>query len=201
MLEDAKNLVSKLTDPDTMTLPEMVSLVDPDMTVFAEKLENVEATNMRVRSKKAKAKLTEALLAKTSESAEKTKKLATMDSEKATALKAAKFPIAGMSFDDNGIIYKDIPFSQCSSAERLRVSTAMGMAMNPKLKAMFIRDASLLDSKNKAMIEKMAEENGFMVFMEVADDTGKLGIFIEDGEVKAVNGEPFTLVAEEAKDA
>ncbi len=195
--------VDTLIDPNTMELPGMESLglIDPDMTVFAEKIKNVEETNRLVRVKKKKAESQGNYATKKAESDAKTTELATMDKQKADALAAAKFPIEGLSFNESGILYKGIPFNQCSSAERLRVSTAMGMAMNPKFRAMFIRDASLLDSRNKAMIAKMADENGFVVFMEVADDTGKLGIFIEDGEVKAIDGEPFKLEAEEVAHA
>ncbi len=189
-LAEQQKINNNLQNPDTLEFPgpETLGLVDPDMTVFAEKIKNLEDANRLVRVKKKKAELKVQHFSSTVESEVYTDRLGSMDKEKADALKAAKFPIEGMSFNETGILYKGIPFSQCSSAERLRVSTAMGMAMNPKLKAMFIRDASLLDSKNKAMIEKLAEENGFVVFMEVADDTGKLGIFIEDGMVTAIDG-------------
>ena len=176
--------------------PESLGLVDPDMTVFAKRISDVEETNRLVRIKKKHQEILTNLSAKKLDADGKTATLLTMDKKKSDALTAAKFPIDGLSFTDTGIIYDGIPFGQCSSAEKLRVSTAMGMAMNPKLKAMFIRDASLLDRGNKSMIEHMAQENGFMVFMEIMDESGKLGIVIEDGEVKSIDGQPFKLEAD-----
>ena len=34
------------------------------------------------------------------------------------------------------------------------------------------------------MLHQMAEEHDFQVFLEIVDSTGKVGVYIEDGEVK-----------------
>jgi hypothetical protein len=113
-----------------------------------------------------------------------TAEIEALDKRKGDALLSAKFPIDGLSFDNNGVTFKGIPFSQCSSAERLRTSIAMAMAMNPKLRVIRITDGSLIDSKNMAIIEEMVKEKDFQCWIERVDETGKIGIYIEDGEVK-----------------
>jgi hypothetical protein len=105
-----------------------------------------------------------------------TARLEQLDSERTKALAAAQMPVEGLSFNDDGVTYNDIPFSQCSSEERLRVSIAINMALNPKLRVMFIRDGSLLDTKHRAEIQKMAADNQYQLWLEVADDTGKVGL-------------------------
>jgi hypothetical protein len=35
----------------------------------------------------------------------------------------------------------------------------------------------------------MAEANDFQIWLETVDTTGKVGIYLEDGEVKAINEE------------
>lgn len=194
MLKDAKHIMNALTieasslaDPEVMDLPgsEFLGLVDPDLTVFPAKLGKLEETNRMVRIKKKRAEIVTALDTKVKASAEKTLALEQMDNKKAEALKAAKMPIDGLTFDDEGIRYKSIPFNQCSSEEKLRVSLAMAIAMNPKLRLMFIRDGSLLDKKNRAVIESMAKEHDFLVLMEVVDEKGGPAVLvIEDGMVK-----------------
>ena len=62
------------------------------------------------------------------------------------------------------------------------------MAMNPKLRVIIIVDGSLLDSENFKVIENMANDNDFQVWIEKVDDTGKIGIYIEDGEIKVLEG-------------
>jgi hypothetical protein len=58
-----------------------------------------------------------------------------------------------------------VPFAQASSAEQLRVSVGMGLAINPIFRVILIKDGSLLDEDSRAMIAEMAAEHdvGFRV--------------------------------------
>ena len=57
------------------------------------------------------------------------------------------------------------------------------MSGNPELRIAEIRDGSLLDDKTLAMIEEMAKEEDFQVWVEKVGDSG-VGVIIEEGEVK-----------------
>ena len=164
---------------------EVTALVDPNLDSFQTKLNNVETTNKAVRNAKAYKEAKAKYEAKKAESDKLTADIGKVDTEKEAMLKAAKFPIDGLGFDETGVIFKAIPFKQCSSAERLRVSLAMAMALNPKLRVIRIADGSLLDSVNMKLIEEMAKEQDFQVWVEVVDESGKLGVYIEDGEIVA----------------
>lgn len=113
--------------------------------------------------------------------------LVSIDEKKATKLSEAKMPIDGLSWTEESVLYNSIPFEQISAAEQLRVSMAIAMATNPKLKVILIRDGSLLDSDNLAVIDEMAKDNDWQVWVERVDDSGKIGIYIEEGEVKSIN--------------
>lgn len=108
-----------------------------------------------------------------------------MDAAKAAALKAAKMPIEGLSFTDEGVTYQGIPFEQCSGAERLRVSMAVAMAQNPKLRVLRITDGSLLDADNLRLVGEMAAEHDFQVWVERVGDGDGIGVVIEDGMVRS----------------
>ena len=71
------------------------------------------------------------------------------------------------------------------SCERLKVSVAMGLAMNPELKILLIRDGSLLDAKSKATIAAMAAEAGGQLWVECVSKDAECQIIIEDGMVMA----------------
>lgn len=163
---------------------EVEKLIDPDLSVYKQKLEDVELKNQDIRE----AIKYEALKGKwvdmKSESVKITEKIDAIDKEKEDALKQAKFPIDGLGFDENGVTFGGIPFKQCSASARLKVSLAMAMAINPKLRVIRITDGSLLDADNMKIIEEMASEKDFQVWVEVVDSSGKLGVYIEDGEVK-----------------
>ncbi len=69
----------------------------------------------------------------------------------------------------------------------MRVSAAIAMAGNPKLRVIRIQDGSLLDEDGLKIISDMAAEKDYQVWLEAVDSTGKVGIYMEDGEVAAVN--------------
>lgn len=103
--------------------------------------------------------------------------------EKAAAIERAVMPIAGLSFGDGQVLYQGVPFSQASSAEQLRVSCAIAMAGNPKLRVLRVKEGSLLDTNGLEMIRNMAASSDYQVWIEQVDTTGKVGIVMEDGAV------------------
>ncbi len=42
----------------------------------------------------------------------------------------------------------------------------------------------MIDSKNMAILEEMAKENDYQFWIERVDESGTVGIYIEDGEIK-----------------
>lgn len=90
----------------------------------------------------------------------------------------------GLTFDENGVLLNKIPFDQASSAEQLKVSLAMGIAMNPKLRVLLIRDGSLLDEDNLKMIAELAAKNDCQIWLERVGSGDEVSIIIEDGSIK-----------------
>lgn len=156
---------------------------DPDTEAIRDRLANVETTNRAVRARAERERLAEMLTARRYHHDHQTQSLANLDEQKRAGIAAAKFPIDGLGFDDDGVTYNGVPFRQCSAAERLRVSVAMAMALNPKIRVIRIADGSLLDSENLALIEEMAGEQDFQIWLERVDESGDVGITIEDGRV------------------
>ena len=167
--------------------PQVDSLIDPDLTVFKDQLQNAEQINSNVRSMQQRNQIIAELNAEKENSEELTAKINEIDELKEHTLQEANMPIDGLSFDSEGVNYNGSVFEQCSSAEKLKVSLAIAMAMNPKLRVIRIMDGSLLDSSNMVIIEEMAKDNDFQVWIELVDESGKLGVYIEDGSVAEVN--------------
>jgi hypothetical protein len=108
-----------------------------------------------------------------------------LDAKRDASLAAAKFPVDGLGFTDDGVTFKGVPFGQASSAEQITVSLAMAMALNPKLRVIRILDGSLLDPDSMQTIAAMAGENDYQVWVERVSDTSGVGVVIEDGEVQS----------------
>lgn len=129
---------------------------------------NVQAETYEAESKR----LTEAMDARTA--------------AKHKAITEAKMPIDGLGLGSSSVTYNGLPLDQASSAEQIRISMAIAMAMNPKLRVICIREGSLLDDDGLTVIADMAKAGDFQVWLEKVDTTGNVGIVLEDGHVKGV---------------
>jgi DNA repair ATPase RecN len=112
------------------------------------------------------------------------------EAKQTKAIEEAKFPIPGLAFGNEEVIFEGIPFSQVSNADQIRASVAIGMADNPELRVMRIKDGSLLDDASMKIISEMSMNQDFQLFCEIVDTSGDVGVYLEEGEVKTVNDEP-----------
>jgi ABC-type dipeptide/oligopeptide/nickel transport system ATPase subunit len=106
-----------------------------------------------------------------------------IDLEKDNRMKAAVFPIEGLGLTDEYITFAGKPFSQLSTGEQIRVSTAVAMALNPTLKVILVREGSLLDKKGLAEIVALAKDKDYQLWVERVADDKQVGIYLEDGEI------------------
>lgn len=181
--QDEINALSKKHEEET------AELKDEDLTEINAKIANADKQNRDATAWEAKQKVSTSLNEKKAKSEAMTATLEKIKEYKENLIAEAKFPIPGMGFNSDGVTIDKIPFDQCSAAQKLKVSVAVAMALNPKLRVIRIDDGSLLGPANMKIIEDMAKENDYQIWMEVVDVSGKVGIFIEDGEVKNVEAQ------------
>lgn len=104
--------------------------------------------------------------------------------DRAAAIAKAKLPVDGLGFGEGIVLFNGLPLEQASDAEQLRVSVAIAMAGNPKLRVIRVRDGSLLDENGMKLLAELADANDMQVWIERVDTTGKVGFVIEDGRVR-----------------
>jgi DNA repair exonuclease SbcCD ATPase subunit len=155
-----------------------------NVSQIKNKIARAEEINEQIRAKKRNEEADQKLQKVQKEYDEFTKEIEDLKNQKVEALNKATMPIKGLGIDDNGITYNNLPFSQLSSSEKLKVSMAIAMAFNPRLRVIRITDGSLLDNGNMEIIKGMAKDTDFQVWIEKVSDEGKIGFYIEDGEVK-----------------
>lgn len=187
VLDQIEQLKAQLTQIDnkhetaTQTLHELGES-KPTNELEAQ-LATIEETNAKIRANVnaiASRDLQNELRA---EYQEYTDKINVLDETKSHGLANAKMPVDGLGFDADGVTYNGQPFRQASSAEQLRVSLAMAIALNPKMRVIRITDGSLLDDDNLQLIREMADEHDAQVWLEIVGEGDGTGIVIEDGEV------------------
>lgn len=160
------------------------TLVDLDVNEIKKNISEAETVNAKIRSNRQLSELTIQHAGKLAKVAALNENIKRVDGSKADLLASAKFPVDGLAFDEHGVTYNGLPFDQASSAEQLRVSVAMGIAMNPKLKILLIRDGSLLDKANLSLIAQMAQDADSQVWLERVGEGKEVSVIIEDGTVK-----------------
>ena len=165
------------------------SFQPPNLVILQNQLTTIEETNRQVRQKQEVDRIRGKLQAVETQLSGIVEEIKDIDQDKKDALASAKFPVEGLSFDETGILLNGVPFAQASTAEQIRVSLAMGIALNPDLRVLLIRDGNALDSDSLLMVEQMAKESDMQIWMERVDESGQVGVIIEDGTVKAANGQ------------
>ena len=181
---DLYNVISQHETDLSELAVQVEALEDPDTDGLREQIRTAEETNTEVRNRREIVELADTLQEEQTKADALTDTIQAVNEEKREMLAGAEFPVPGLGFDDTGVTLNDVPFEQASGAEKLRVSVAIGAALNPRVKIMLVRDGSLLDDESMALLQAMAEETGSQVWIErVASDGEGCSVFIEDGSV------------------
>lgn len=146
-------------------------------------LESAEATNRKIRDNNTARDSQEYARELADLRDDLTRRIGGIDEAKADLLAHAEFPVPGLGFDDLGVTFDGIHFSQASSAQQIRVSLAMGMALNPKLRVLIIRDGSLLDEDSMAAIREQVAGKDFQLLVERVGSGDAGAVVLDEGEV------------------
>jgi predicted ABC-type transport system involved in lysophospholipase L1 biosynthesis ATPase subunit len=177
LTRDAEQIEQRIANAEP--LPDAV-----DVKELRAKIEQARVTNENVAKRERRTALTAEAVALEGESRELSLQMEAREKAKAEAIKVAAIPVPGLGFGDGIVTFNGIPFDQASSAEQLRVSLAIAMAANPKIRVIRIQDGSLLDDDSLAAVAEMAKLHDYQVWIERVASDGKVGIMIEDGMVK-----------------
>jgi hypothetical protein len=176
----AKNLSAAAENEENLAR----TLQEVDLGPFRARAAEAEGTNAKIRKNAERAELVKRYKAAKEQAGALTKAIEACDAKKREDTNTAKWPINGLGFDTaGGVTLNALPLENASSAEQLQVSVAIGLALNPKLKVLLIRDGSLLDSESLSKVAEMATKADAQVWLERVGNDGQTSVIIEDGEV------------------
>jgi len=160
-------------------------LPDPvDADAIKAKLDQAEATNAIAVQAEMKADAEKNFKIAEIRADELTKSIEARKAAAQSAIASADMPIDGLSIDDGIIKLDGVPFEQASDAQQLQCSIGIAMALNPNLKVIRVRDGSLLDGDAMKVLEAMANDKDYQIWIERVDASGKVGFVLEDGHIK-----------------
>jgi len=157
----------------------------PESTVeIRASIEKAQVTNRKVSSKQQLLRLEEEAAKLKEKAAALTKAIEDRTEEKNKAISSAKMPVEGLSFGEGEVIYNELPLVNASSAEQLRISVAIAIAANPKLKVLRVKDGSLLDEASLKQLAEFAALEDYQIWIErVEEGHGRPCIIMEDGAI------------------
>lgn len=161
-----------------------------DTAALRAQLEGAKQTNASIGQRTQKLKLEGELGALEGQSQALTDAMEARVKVTAEAIERAKMPVPGLGFGEGEVLLNGVPFDQASTAVQLKTSLAIAMQANPTIRVIRIQHGNDLDEQSMEVVAKMAEENDYQVWVERVDSSGKIGVYIEDGHVAAVDGVP-----------
>jgi DNA repair exonuclease SbcCD ATPase subunit len=154
----------------------------PEVTDIQAELKTINEHNEKVKiQKQREEKLNE--LSEIEESGkQKKRQLEKLEDERNKIISSAKMPIEGLSFDEDGLLFDGLPLTeqQLSTAKLIEIGVRISIALNPSLRIMKVKDASLLDTNTLNIIKNIAKDNEYQLFIEKVSDNEEIGFSIED---------------------
>ena len=142
-----------------------------------------QGTNNAVKRKAEREQAREAAEIAASRSRQLTAAIEERDNAKRGALSRAELPVPDLGFDAERVTLNGLPLAQASSSDAMRVSVALAMAANPRLRVLCVRHGNDLDTASLAQLAALVRERDYQLWLEVVDDDARTGIVIEDGAV------------------
>ena len=165
----------------------------PNIEFLKGELANIEKINRRARDVQAYKKARDSFDEVEAEIQKLNDSMELIGIEKAEALESSPLPVDNLRITEDGIRVlneedQEVPFCQASAAQQLRISLAIAMSANPTLRVIRIADGSLLDDNSMSIVEEMADDEDFQVWIEYAsrNKDDRMGVYIEDGSVVEV---------------
>jgi len=114
-----------------------------------------------------------------------------VEGQKARKMAEAVMPVKGLTIQSDGLAYNGIPLEQECDSKKLKICTAIAMAMNPKLKVLRI-NGNELDTDSLKSIGELVAGKDYQVWIEKVTDSNTIGFYIEDGHLMGDQNEKET---------
>lgn len=166
--------------------------IEPKATIdeapIRQQIKDADSINQKVRENLRRKALSVDLKDAETRSEELSDKMQAIKDGQEKKMREAKFPVEGMSLDEEGVLLNGLPFEQASGREQLMASVEVGMALNPRLRLMVCQDASRLDEDAIVALDEKLKENDFQMIAEIVtrseEDDGRCAVVISNGKVK-----------------
>lgn len=167
---------------DAAPAPQMI-----DTAALMDELEQAQLVNREIGKRTRRQEKDAEIKAKMDEDFALTRSINAFPDKERDIVAAARMPMEGMTMTGTEVLFDNVPIQQLGEAKQVELGIALVLAGKPRLRLIRIPHGESLDDKTMAHLAKLAEEQDFYVWMAKVDTSGKVGIYLEDGQIKANN--------------
>lgn len=183
-LEAAKEAYNKaMEDKETAFFDAEKAGEDESTAELEASIANVDEINRRVRANLDKLKAEDDAREYRKQYEAKTDELEGIRKAKTDLLKSADLPLPDLSISDGELIYKGQKWDCMSSAEQLKVATAIVRRLNPECAFVLLDKLEQMDLATLAEFGEWLEEEGLQAIATRVSTGDECSVIIEDGYV------------------
>lgn len=175
--------IAEITERGQARAATVAKLEDLNEDEVATHIDDLETANRWVRDNKAHADLADRHEDACNVVETLTGRIGELDERKAKVIASTEFPVDGLGFGEGCVTYNGRPLDQACGLERLRVSVAIGAALNPGLRLLTLDDGEKLDEEAHANLIKVAKEGGYDLLIARVSSGPECDVIIEGGEI------------------
>ncbi len=158
-----------------------------DTEKIEQQIKDAETINEQYRANQEHIALLKQVAAEKSKLKDVEVLISNLKTDRDNLLSSASLPDIGITIDDEAVLYNGLPLVKASTGEKIKVCFQYLSTISSNFKVLWIEDGDKLDKKTRKLIIKIAEENNIQVWNERVDESGKIGIYIEEGQVAKNN--------------
>ena len=184
-VEERRASYEVVAKDEEIALTEAADLQDESTEEIEASIASIEAINKQVSDNQQWMRAYESAKKSAAKQKELDAKLTKLRKERVDLLDGAPLPLEGLAVDTDGrMTYKGQVWSDMSSAEQLRVATAIVQATKPDCGFVLVDELEKFDSEQLADFGAWATERGLQVIGTRVGTDDACTIIIEDGKVE-----------------
>jgi hypothetical protein len=172
-----------------------------DVAPLRDQIANAERLNRLHRENEERATVARRLDALDAKVTELSAGIDRLDAQMAQAIADADLGVPGLGLSGEDVTLNGLPFDQASSTQRLIAAASIGIAQNPRLRVILMREAAMFDDEHLAAIAQFAVANDCQVWLERVGSGAEVSVVIEDGMVAEDRTHAAAAAVEDGPDA
>jgi len=167
---------------------DLTLMVAIDTAPMTAKIASAEETNRHVRENAQTKTLRDELRDRKQRHANADEEIKDIARLREKGIREADMPIEGLSFSRDGVLFKGIPYEQCSEEEKYTVALAVGLRLVPEdgIRVFLMRTGGVLDYDSLGNMLNLADAEDAQLIVEVPREND-VDVIFRDGAI--VEGE------------